>query len=83
LETRSNQWLDHRLEVVDGLNNSTRASNSIDEVTAAVEDGNTRVFFDERTRWFGIKCDEEPDDQEENDRLDKALSIVSEIFVCA
>jgi hypothetical protein len=48
--------------VVEGLHNMNKAANSI-EVNAVLEDGNTRVFFDEKTRWFGIKNNEEPDEQ--------------------
>ena len=52
-------------EVVNGLNESTRTANSIEEVNAALDGKDTGAFFDERTRRFDIKYDEEFDTQEE------------------
>jgi hypothetical protein len=66
-------------EVVEGLHNMNKAANLI-EVNAVVEDGNTRAFFDAKTRWFGIQNNEELDEQK--DKREEELSIVTEIFVC-
>jgi hypothetical protein len=69
-------------KVVDGLSEITRTANSIEEVNAALDERDTSAFFDERTRRFDIKYDEEFDTQEERNNLEKAISIVEEIFGC-
>jgi hypothetical protein len=69
-------------EVVDGLNESTKTANTIEDVNAALEAGDTKAFFDEKTNRFGIKHDGAFDNQEEKDNMKKASSIVTKIFEC-
>ena len=57
--------------VIEQLNETTKAANSIGEVNAALNSGETRGFFNERTNKFDIRDDEEFDNQEDRDNFTK------------
>jgi hypothetical protein len=69
-------------EVVDELLNSTKAANSIEEVKAALEHGDTKAFFDSKTLKLEHKYDAEFRSTQEEETREKGTSTVVEIFEC-
>ena len=77
-------WVRRKLEVLQDvigqLNESVKAANSIEEVTAGLTSGETRTFFDEKTEKFNIIYDAEHDNQENKDNFEAACQEVENLF---
>ena len=71
-------------EIMERLNDTIRSVNLIDEVNTALHSpsGETRRFFDEKTNRFGIKHDDEFDDEGDRSNVEEASSIIDLIFGC-
>ena len=73
----------HRVQdVVGTLVETTNLLNSIEEVHAALNSGETREFFEVRTNRFNIKQDVDLDNQEDRENFEEASSMVDKLFEC-
>ena len=83
---RKEEWIENALNqvqsVIEQLNETIKTTNSIEEVHAALNSGETREFFDERTNRFNIKQDGELDNQEDRENFEEASSMVDKLFEC-
>ena len=66
--------------VMEQLNETTKAENSIEEVNAALTSGEARGFFNERTNKFNIWYDVEYDNQEDKDSFEEVSLMVDDLF---
>jgi hypothetical protein len=77
-------WISKMLSILQGvmeqLNETTKAANSIEEVSAALTLGEARGFFNERTNKFNIRYDVEYDNQEDKDSFEEVSLMVDELF---
>lgn len=69
-------------DVVGTLVETTNLLNSIEEVHAALNLGETREFFEVRTNRFNIKQDVDLDNQEDRENFEEASSMVEKLFEC-
>ena len=69
-------------DVVGTLVETTNLLNSIEEVHAALNSGETREFFEVRTNRFNIKQDVNLDNQEDRENFEEASSMVDKLFEC-
>jgi hypothetical protein len=83
---RKEEWIENALNQVQDINEQLKemikTANSIEEVHATLNSGETREFFDERTNRFNIKQDGELDNQENRENFEEASSMVNKLFEC-
>jgi hypothetical protein len=69
-------------DVIEQLTETIKTENSTEDVHAILSSGETREFFDVRTKRFNIITDGEIDNQEDRENFEEASSIVNELFEC-
>ena len=67
-------------KVVERLNESVKGGNSMEELSEGLENTETRRYFDECTKKFGINYDTVLDTTEEKDNFEEITKVVDEVF---
>ena len=67
-------------KVVERLNESVKGGNSMEELSEGLENTETRRYFDECTKKFGINYDMVLDTTEEKDNFEEITKVVDEVF---
>ena len=67
-------------KVVERLNESVKGGNTMEELSVGLENTETRRYFDECTKKFGINYDTVLDTTEEKDNFEEITKVVDEVF---
>ena len=67
-------------KVVERLNELVKGGNTMEELSVGLENTETRRYFDECTKKFGINYDTVLDTTEEKDNFEEITKVVDEVF---